>query len=270
MAFYEYVCLAACIFYMCIKLIQKISASCDNKPLIKVISVDGCVGSGKTTLLRHLACGAAKQFHGIVGTYYINIHNNYLLVEEPLHLYQRNGLLKNCLDKSTSSEDIFQVSVMHLLHVHMVNVIELAINSRITTILMERHIETVRRTFVECVIERYPGVEMNLVTGYQISLEDLVGRFSEKLLGRKILHGCIYIDWADHKTLTENILQHGREMETQLLQDGDTYIVNKWLDKKYKHMLEIINVPVYYISEKFGGTGLEQLKSKIDNYIKNI
>jgi hypothetical protein len=228
------------------------------------------VGAGKTTLLRLLASDAPKQYHDIVGTYYVDTHKGYLLVEEPLHLYQRNGLLKTCLDKSTSSEDVFQVSVMHLLHVHAINMLELAMTLGVEVILMERHIETVRRTFMECVIERYPGVEINLITGYQICLEDLIGRFGKKLVDGKLLHGCIYVDWADHKTLTKNIMQRGREMETRLIQDGGTYAVNNWLEKKYKHMLEIINVPIYYICEKFGKNDAEQFKRKIDIYIKNI
>jgi deoxyadenosine/deoxycytidine kinase len=267
----EYIYLAVFIFITVAILFRKLYQFYTNDLIIRVISVDGCIGAGKTTLLRHLASGASKQFHDIIGAYYINEQKQYLLVEEPLHLYQRNGLLKSSLMKSNNSMDIFQVSVMHLMHVHMQNVLELAMTLKLKVIIIERHIETVRHTFMDGVIEKYPDVEMNLLTGYQIAQEDLIGRYAKNLADKKLLHGCIYVDWADAKTLTDNIIRRGREMETQLIHEGDTYVVNNWLDKKYREMLEIINVPVYYISEKFGeGQEMSHLKIKIDNYIDNI
>jgi hypothetical protein len=193
-----------------------------------------------------------------------------MLVEEPLHLYQRNGLLKACLTMGENTEDVFQVSATHLLHIHLLNVIEFAISAKVNIIIMERHLETVKRTFAEGVIDRYPAVEMNLLTGYQVAVEDITARFHNNLKDQKILHGCIFVNWASLETLTANIIKRGREMEIKLITDG-TYRVNNWLDKKYKHMLEIINVPIYMVTDKFGdGNDIEHLKHDIDTYIKHI
>ena len=121
-------------------LLKKLFRTHPGSPKIKAISVDGCVGAGKTTLLRHLASGAPRQYQDMVGAYYVDHNKKYLFVEEPLHLYQKNGLLKTCLDRSSGSEDIFQVSAMHLLHVHALNVLELAMTLGVNVILFERHI----------------------------------------------------------------------------------------------------------------------------------
>ena len=238
---------------------------------IKIVSVDGMVGAGKTTLLRHLACGTSKKFHPIIGIYYTNYRRNYLLIEEPIHLYQRNGLLKLCLEEPETHEDVFQMSASHIMHVHLLNVIELAIKLNINTIIMERHLVTVYRTFGAGTIEKYPTIEMNLSTSHQIAVEDLTSRFQNVLYKGQILHGCIYVDWADHSQLVKNIVLRGREMEINKLKNDESYSVNKWLEKKYKHMLEIINVPIFYISEKFGdGNNMMDLVKDIHNYLENI
>jgi hypothetical protein len=152
-----------------------------------------------------------------------------------------------------------------------VNVIELAIKLNIDTIIIERHLITVYSTFGAGVIEKYPAVEMNLCTSYQIAIEDLTTRFHNELYKGLILHGCIYVDWADHSQLVKNIMLRGREMEIKKLKNEDSYSVNKWLEKKYKHMLEIINIPIFYISEKFGDRhNINELVEDIHMYLKNI
>jgi deoxyadenosine/deoxycytidine kinase len=217
---------------------------------IKVVVVEAKVGGGKSTFIRQLGGNVDKQFDVIIGTYYVNHIKGYMLVEEPLHLYQRNGMLKLCLLNPVEYDDVFQLSAGHIMHTHLTNVLDFAKHNGIKIVVMERHIYTVYKSFAEMVIDRVPHIEPNLSASYQLCVEDVLKKYGNVMHNKSLLHGCIYLDWASHETLCSNIRNRGREAELKILKNDAVYPVNMWLEKKHKHMLEIINVPIFYITEK--------------------
>jgi deoxyadenosine/deoxycytidine kinase len=238
---------------------------------IKIIAIEGKVGGGKTTLLRHLCNDVTKHYDTIIGIFYIDYENHCMYVEEPIHLYQTNGLLNICLEYPCEHEDVFQLSVLHIMHIHLINVLEFAKNYSMHMVVMERHISTVQKSFTQNIMERYPAIEMNLMTSYQIAVEDLLKRYKHVLYNENILNGCIYVDWATQSQLTENIIQRGRESELKMLNNQEQYSVNIWLEVKHRHMLEVLNIPIYYVTKKFNtNSGMTETRSRINNFLKHI
>jgi hypothetical protein len=148
--------------------------------------------------------------------------------------------------------EMFLLTASHILHTHLNNVLQLAINNKVRLIVMERHIDTVYHAFGESVKERFPNIEMFLLTAYQMAVEDVTARYRSFLHNGALLHGCVYLKWASHRDMTENIVKRAREMELKVLAGETVYPFNRELEIRHKQMLEILNVPVYYVHKKSG------------------
>ena len=219
---------------------------------IRIAVIDGPVGSGKSSLIRLLCGNVNKSYHPIVGVYYVDRSLNYMYIEEPLHLLMRNGLLKLSMEHPNRFEDLFQLSASHILHVHLNNVLQIAVENNVRLIVMERHITTVYHVFGESVKERFPNIELYLMNAYHLAIEDITARYRSILHNGTLLHGCIYLKWASHREMTENIVKRGRDMELKALSGELIYPFNRELEVKQKQMLEILNVPTYYVHKKTG------------------
>jgi hypothetical protein len=100
--------------------------------------------------------------------------------------------------------------------------------------------------------ENFPDVEMFLLTAYQLAVEDLALKYRNVLQNSTLLHACIYVKWATQEEMADNIVKRGRQMELKVLGGKKTYPPNHDLLIKQKQMLEIANVPIYYVHKKSG------------------
>ena len=135
---------------------------------------------------------------------------------------------------------------------------------------MERHLITVYKSFGENVIERYPSIEMNMITAYHLAIEDLLKTYKHILHNNSILSGCIYVNWASQADLRENILKRGRESEIKILKDHKVYSVNVMLEKKHAHMLEVLNIPIYFLNEKIDRYNAKTILGQIRCFLDDI
>ena len=216
---------------------------------IKIIVCEGLVSSGKSFIIKKMSGGVEKRFHPIVGGYYVNRTLDCMFVEEPLHLLMRNNMLKTSL-QSTSSQHLFQVTASHILHTHLDHVIALGVKYNIGKIVIERHLITVYHTFGQIIKEKYPVSVMHLTSAFELATEDLVLKYKSQLHNSVILHGCIYVKHFSHQALVENIKTRGRQYEVIALGDKKIYPCNVELEIEQRHMLEILNVPIYYVQKK--------------------